>query len=94
MEIGDWVGVGATVAIGLAGVLIPLMLRLGTIQRENAEAHRTIGENIKTTAAGLEQRSDARFTEVDRRFDRLDRQVADINDRSRRRLRAMIDAEL
>ena len=81
VEIGDWVGVGTPVAIGLAGVLIPLLLRLGTIQRENAEAHRAIGENIKTTAAGLEHQIGGMRT-----------QVADINDRSRRRLRAMIDA--
>ena len=37
MENADWVGVIVTVVVGLAGVLIPVMLRLNSIQRENRE---------------------------------------------------------
>ena len=75
-----WAGIAVTIAVGVVGVLIPLMLRLGAIQRENRDAHEQIGKNIRAAESGLRQD--------------LSGLRHDIDERGKRRIRAMIDAEL
>ena len=68
MDGSDWAGVIVTVAVGLIGVLLPLLLRLGAIQKENHDAHEKIGKNIDRVESSLSSRID--------RIDRRDRRRA------------------
>ena len=96
MDPAEWLALAAVVVPTVAVLVTTAWLRgdmrtmrgdMRTMHSENEKANDKIGERIKGTAAAQDRRFDARF-------DQVDRQIADINDRSRRRLRAMIDAEL
>ena len=62
-----------TVVVGLAGVLVPLLLRLNTIQRENSDAHKQIGENINKTRGELAADITAVDTRLSARIDAIDK---------------------
>lgn len=93
MDGTDWgivLGFGGIAATVIVSAVTLFMQNRGTeirLRTENREAHDKIGENIRDTAAGLEHKFNARF-------DVVDAEITDIKDRGRRRLRAMIDAEL